>query len=96
VQDAYGAGWIVVTAQLGGRLAQFLVDRRTAGIGVRRQRTLDITRRLDEVVLDNVAVPPSALLHAGELQKRLSRTKIVVAQYSSARTTSASVRPSWR
>jgi len=66
VQDADGAGWIVVTAQLGGRLAQFLVDRRAAGIGVRRQHTLDITRRLDEVVFDDVAVPSSVLLHAGE------------------------------
>lgn len=66
VQDADGAGWIVVTAQLGGRLAQFLVDRRAAGIGVRRQRTLEITRRLDEVEFDDVAVPSSALLHAGD------------------------------
>lgn len=66
VQDADVAGWILVTAQLRGRLAQFLVDRRAAGVGVRRQRTLDITRRLDEVVFENVAVPSSALLHAGE------------------------------
>jgi len=66
VQDADAAGWILVTAQLGGRVAQFLVDRRSAGIGVRRQHTLDITRRLDEVVFDDVAVPPSALLHAGD------------------------------
>ncbi|BCZ21766.1 acyl-CoA dehydrogenase family protein [Mycobacterium senriense] len=66
VQDADGAGWIVVTAQLGGRLAQFLVDRQAAGIVVRQQRTLDITRQLDEVVFDDAVVPASALLHAGE------------------------------
>jgi alkylation response protein AidB-like acyl-CoA dehydrogenase len=66
VQDADTAGWILVTAQLGGRLAQFLVDRRAAGVGVRRQRTLDITRRLDEVVFEDVAVPSSALLHTGK------------------------------
>ena len=36
------------------------------GLAVRRLRTLDITRRLDEVSLDDVVVAPSALLHAGE------------------------------
>jgi alkylation response protein AidB-like acyl-CoA dehydrogenase len=66
VQDADSAGWIVVTARLGGRLAQFLVDRRAPGLGVRRQRTREFTRRLDEVALDDVLVAPSALLHAGE------------------------------
>jgi alkylation response protein AidB-like acyl-CoA dehydrogenase len=66
VQDADGAGWILVTAHLGGRLAQFLVDRRAPGVGVRRQHTLDITRRLDEVALEDVVVASSALLHAGE------------------------------
>ncbi|BCO98569.1 MULTISPECIES: acyl-CoA dehydrogenase family protein [Mycobacterium avium complex (MAC)] len=66
VQNADSASWILVAAHLGGRLAQFLVDRRAAGLAVRRLRTLDITRRFDEVALDDVVVAPSALLHAGE------------------------------
>jgi alkylation response protein AidB-like acyl-CoA dehydrogenase len=66
VQDADRAGWIVVAARLGGRLAQFLVDPRVDGLAVRRLRTLDITRHLDEVALDDVVVAPSALLHAGD------------------------------
>jgi alkylation response protein AidB-like acyl-CoA dehydrogenase len=66
VQDAETASWILVTARLGGRMAQFLVDRHSAGLSVRRQRTMDITRRFDEVSLDDVAVPRSALLHAGD------------------------------
>jgi alkylation response protein AidB-like acyl-CoA dehydrogenase len=66
VQDADGAAWILVTAHLGGRLAQFVVDRRAPGVSVRRQHTLDITRRLEEVALEDVVVASSALLHAGE------------------------------
>ena len=66
VQDADNARWILVTTRLGGRLAQFLVDRRAPGLLVRRQRTLDITRRLDEVALEDVVVAPSALLYVGE------------------------------
>jgi alkylation response protein AidB-like acyl-CoA dehydrogenase len=66
VQDADSARWIVVTARLGRGLAQFLVDRGAAGLSVRRQSSIDISRRYDEVRLDDVEVPRSALLHAGD------------------------------
>jgi hypothetical protein len=45
--------------------ARTLLDRGAAGITVQRQRTIDVTRRLDEVTLDDVAVPSSPLQHAG-------------------------------
>jgi alkylation response protein AidB-like acyl-CoA dehydrogenase len=62
VQDADSARWILLTARLGGRLAQFLVERDAPGVTVRRQRTIDITRRLDEVRLDGTRVSASALV----------------------------------
>ncbi|WP_330255008.1 acyl-CoA/acyl-ACP dehydrogenase [Nocardia sp. NBC_00565] len=64
VQDAGHARLILVTALLDGELAQFLVDAGAPGLTVRRQRTIDVTRRLDEVVLVDVVVPASALLNA--------------------------------
>jgi alkylation response protein AidB-like acyl-CoA dehydrogenase len=66
VADADTATWILVTARLDGRLAQFLVDRHAAGLVVRRQRTIDITRGFDEVRLEDVRVASSALLEAGD------------------------------
>jgi alkylation response protein AidB-like acyl-CoA dehydrogenase len=62
VQDAGIARWLLVTARLDGRLAQFLVSRDTPGLTVRRQRTIDVTRRLDEVRLTDARVPATALL----------------------------------
>jgi alkylation response protein AidB-like acyl-CoA dehydrogenase len=62
VQDAATARWLLVTARLDGRLAQFLVSRDTPGLTVRRQQTIDITRRLDEVRLADARVPATALL----------------------------------
>jgi alkylation response protein AidB-like acyl-CoA dehydrogenase len=67
VQDAQTARWILVTARLDGSLAQFLVDRDSSGLTVRRQRTLDITRHFDAIRLDDVLVPASAIVAtAGE------------------------------
>jgi alkylation response protein AidB-like acyl-CoA dehydrogenase len=62
VQDGQTAQWILVTARLNGDLAQFLVDRDSPGLSVRRQRTIDITRRFDEVRLDDVRVPAPAVV----------------------------------
>jgi alkylation response protein AidB-like acyl-CoA dehydrogenase len=64
VQDAETARWILVTARLKGHLAQFLVERDAPGLSVRRQHTIDITRRFDEVRLDDVAIPASAVVNA--------------------------------
>jgi alkylation response protein AidB-like acyl-CoA dehydrogenase len=62
VQDAQTARWMLVTARLGGAIAQFLVDRDLPGLAVRRHTTIDISRRLDEVRLDDVRIPAGALL----------------------------------
>jgi alkylation response protein AidB-like acyl-CoA dehydrogenase len=64
VQDAESARWLLVTARLDGDLAQFLVPRDTPGITVRRQRTIDLTRRFDQVRFDDVDIPETALLYA--------------------------------
>jgi alkylation response protein AidB-like acyl-CoA dehydrogenase len=64
VQDAEGANWIMVTARVDGHLAQFLVDRDAVGLSVRRMRTIDITRRLDEVHFEDVMIPASAVVNA--------------------------------
>jgi alkylation response protein AidB-like acyl-CoA dehydrogenase len=63
VQDAEGARWILMTARLNGHLAQFLVERDTHGLSVRRQHTIDVTRRFDEVRFDDVAIPASAVVN---------------------------------
>ena len=74
VQDAEGARWILVTARLNGHLAQFLVERDACGLSVRRQHTIDITRRFDEVRLDDVAIPASAVVNApGEADAAIER-----------------------
>ncbi|GGN44194.1 acyl-CoA dehydrogenase family protein [Streptomyces fuscichromogenes] len=63
-QDAGSARWLLVTAQLDGEPANFLVDRHASGVTVRRQRSLDLTRNLYEVSLDQVHVPFGRRLHA--------------------------------
>ena len=65
VQDAQTARWILVTARPEGRLAQFLVDRDSPGLTVRRQRTLDITRHFDAIRLDDVLVARIGRRHNG-------------------------------
>jgi alkylation response protein AidB-like acyl-CoA dehydrogenase len=63
VQDAEGSRWIMVTARVNEHLAQFLVERDTPGLSVRRQRTIDITRRFDEVCFNDVVIPASAAIN---------------------------------
>jgi alkylation response protein AidB-like acyl-CoA dehydrogenase len=64
VQDAEAARWIMVTARVNGGLAQFLVERNTPGLSVRRQRAIDITRRFDEVRFNDVVIPASSVISA--------------------------------
>jgi alkylation response protein AidB-like acyl-CoA dehydrogenase len=45
-----------------GGISLFLVERDAAGVHVRPQRALDLTRRTAELALDEVLVPPQALL----------------------------------
>ncbi|WP_067662419.1 acyl-CoA dehydrogenase family protein [Nocardia miyunensis] len=62
VQDADAAQLILVTARLNNRFVHCLVDPRTNGVIVRRQRTLDLTRRFAEVRLADVLVPGASVL----------------------------------
>ncbi|TDV56011.1 acyl-CoA dehydrogenase family protein [Actinophytocola oryzae] len=57
VQDAGGARWLLVTVRHDGVPESFLVDRHAAGVTVRRQQVLDLTRSFYEVRLDGVRVP---------------------------------------
>jgi alkylation response protein AidB-like acyl-CoA dehydrogenase len=71
VQDAGSARWIVVSAELPGETALFLVGRESTGVSVRRQSVLDVTRSLYEVVLDDVTVPAGELIGGADLAQRL-------------------------
>jgi alkylation response protein AidB-like acyl-CoA dehydrogenase len=65
VQDAANARWILAAARLDGETALFLVDRDSAGVSVRGQHTLDVTRNFYEVILDDVTVPAERRLAGG-------------------------------
>jgi alkylation response protein AidB-like acyl-CoA dehydrogenase len=65
VQDADGAGWLLVTARHDGVPTSFLVDRHSAGITVRRCEVLDLTRGFHEVRLDGVRVAADRRLPGG-------------------------------
>src|SRR5437763_8421839 len=73
VPDAHLADVLVVAARsrdgstMEDGVSLFLVPNDAAGLGIRRLPSVDDTRKLCEVTLDNVAVPGSALL--GELHQ---------------------------
>ena len=73
VPDAHLADVLVVAARsrdgstMEDGVSLFLVPKDTAGLAIRRLPSVDETRKLCEVKLDNVAVPGSALL--GELHQ---------------------------
>jgi len=73
VPDAHLADVLVVAARsrdgstMEDGVSLFLVPRDTAGLTIRRLPSVDETRKLCEVTLDNVAVPASSLL--GELHE---------------------------
>ena len=79
VQDAGGAGWLLVTALHDGVPASFLVDRAAPGVAVRRQRVLDLTRSFYEVRLEGVRVPHERRLTAGpdEIQRSLDEASVL-------------------
>jgi alkylation response protein AidB-like acyl-CoA dehydrogenase len=80
VLDAGSARWLVVAAQLDGVVTQFLVERPTPGLSVRRLRTLDITRRLDVVRFDNVLVPFASRLDptTADLERQLAVAAVLI------------------
>ena len=89
VPDAHLADVLVVAARsrdgstMEDGVSLFLVPRDTAGVAIRRLPSVDETRKLCEVKLDNVAVPDSALLgqlHRGwaPLQQVIDRAAVAL------------------
>lgn len=64
VEDALCADLVLITAAFEGDVGQFLVPLDAAGVEVRPCDGLDITRRLSEVHLQDVAVPASSAVGA--------------------------------
>ena len=81
VQDADGARWLLVTALAEDGPASFLVDRDAAGVSVRRQRSIDLTRSFSEVRFDDVRVPVARRLAGGaaEIQQLLDDSAVLLA-----------------
>jgi alkylation response protein AidB-like acyl-CoA dehydrogenase len=89
VPDAHLADVLVVAARsrdgstMEDGVSLFLVPKDAAGLGIRRLPSVDETRKLCEVKLDNVAVPGSALLgevHQGwaPLQQVIDRAAVAL------------------
>jgi alkylation response protein AidB-like acyl-CoA dehydrogenase len=89
VPDAHLADVLVVAARsrdgstMEDGVSLFLVPKDPAGLGIRRLPSVDETRKLCEVKLDNVAVPGSALLgevHQGwaPLQQVIDRAAVAL------------------
>lgn len=62
VLDAGSADWILLSAHDGSGVSQFLVPTGLPGLRIRRLDSLDITRALYDVTLDNVEVPAGHLV----------------------------------
>lgn len=64
VSDAHVADHIICAARTSEGVALFLLDRQQAGLGTRLLKTMDQTRKLCAVTLENVHVGADALLGA--------------------------------
>ncbi|HEX4217886.1 MAG TPA: acyl-CoA dehydrogenase [Acidimicrobiales bacterium] len=62
VHHGYRADHVLVTARLDGSLADFLVPSDTPGLSWVPYRSLDVTRRYGQLVLEGVHLPASALV----------------------------------
>jgi alkylation response protein AidB-like acyl-CoA dehydrogenase len=64
VLDAGAADWILVSAQDGSGVSQFLISTGQPGLRTDRLTSLDITRALHTVIFDDVEVPVTSLVGA--------------------------------
>ena len=62
VPDAHVADHIICAARTSEGVTLFLIDRQQAGVGTRLLKTMDQTRKLCEVTLENVQVGDDAVL----------------------------------
>ena len=60
VESASDASYLLVTADAPQGRTQFLVDTATAGVRLSALRSVDLTRRFYDVILDDVEVPVAA------------------------------------
>lgn len=75
VPDADGAQLLIVDALLDGAPARFAVPADADGVGIVRQRTMDVTRSYCDVRFDGVTVGEAALCASGEAAREsLERT----------------------
>jgi alkylation response protein AidB-like acyl-CoA dehydrogenase len=84
VQDVGECDWILVTAPAGGTVRQFLLDRRAAGLSLRKADGLDITRRYFDLTLTDVRVPATAVLSDPAGGASLAGWQVAVAAVLSA------------
>jgi alkylation response protein AidB-like acyl-CoA dehydrogenase len=90
VQDADSAAWILVSAETdNGVVVQALIDRTAAGLTVTPLEALDITRGFAEVELDELEVPASALLGAGDAGELVERQLAVACVLTAAESVGA-------
>lgn len=65
VQDGGSADWLLVDAVLDDQPARFVVSGDSAGLSLRREETLDVTRAYYDIRFDGVVVPREGLLAHG-------------------------------
>jgi alkylation response protein AidB-like acyl-CoA dehydrogenase len=74
VQDAHRTSWVLVAATDGDAVSQFLVPTDSPGIRVLRRSALDLTRRMSDVVFDDVEVTAATLVGSiGEARAAVER-----------------------
>ncbi len=81
VLDAHVADFLVVAARADEGISLFLLERAKPGVGVTLLKTMDQTRKLCEVALDQVQVGPEAILGAagegwGVLSRVIDQAKV--------------------
>lgn len=84
VLDGHTAGLLIVAARTADGVGLFLLDATSSALSRRRLETMDMTRKLAEVIIDAVEVAPEALL--GEvgtgwnlIERMLARAAVALA-----------------
>jgi alkylation response protein AidB-like acyl-CoA dehydrogenase len=90
VQDAHVADWILVTASVGGGLAQFLVPGDAPGMTVTVHDGLDLSRRFCTVAFDGAPVAAASVVgEAGAADDAVARQRLIATVLLLAESTGA-------